>query len=56
MATNFHFVPENIKKGSLEVQHISTNDQLVDGFTKPFPSSRFLLIRDKLGVHNVTLV
>ncbi|GKB96713.1 putative RNA-directed DNA polymerase [Tanacetum coccineum] len=39
-----------IIQGDLRVQHISTHDQIVDIFTKPLPTPRFLFLRSKLQV------
>jgi len=50
MAINFGFVRELVKNRKIQVTHISTRDQIADGFTKPLSSSRFLEIISKLGV------
>nr|GEZ57683.1 hypothetical protein [Tanacetum cinerariifolium] len=47
---DYHFVREKVAQGDLRVQHISTHDQIVDIFTKPLPTSRFLFLRSKLQV------
>ncbi|GKA26415.1 putative RNA-directed DNA polymerase, partial [Tanacetum coccineum] len=47
---NYHFVREKVAQGDLRVQHISTHDQIVDIFTKPLPTPRFLFLRSKLQV------
>ncbi|KAD4585099.1 hypothetical protein E3N88_22700 [Mikania micrantha] len=45
---DFHFVREKVAQKKLNVQFISTTDQIADIFTKPLPSQRFLLLRSKL--------
>ena len=47
---DFHFVREKVARRQLTVQHISTDDQIADIFTKPLFSHRFLFLRDKLQV------
>ncbi|KAI3669008.1 hypothetical protein L6452_40227 [Arctium lappa] len=47
---DFHFVREKVAQGKLSVQFISTHDQIVDIFTKPLSSERFLFLKSKLRV------
>ncbi|GJU31949.1 gag/pol polyprotein [Tanacetum coccineum] len=47
---DYHFVLEKVAQRDLRVQHISTHDQIVDIFTKPLPTPRFLFLRSKLQV------
>ncbi|KAI3740814.1 hypothetical protein L2E82_31288 [Cichorium intybus] len=47
---DFHFVREKVARKKLSVQHISTDDQIADVFTKPLSSQRFEDIRSKLQV------
>ncbi|GJS43220.1 gag/pol polyprotein [Tanacetum coccineum] len=37
-----------VAQGDLRVQHISTDDQIANIFTKPLPTPRFLFLRSKL--------
>ncbi|GJY66344.1 hypothetical protein Tco_0468582 [Tanacetum coccineum] len=45
---DYHFIRENVAQGDLRVQHISTQDQIADIFTKPLPIPRFFFLRSKL--------
>ena len=47
---DYHFVRDKVAKGELQVNFISTKDQLADIFTKSLASSRFQFLRDKLNV------
>lgn len=47
---NCHFVRDKVTKGELQVNFISTKDQIADIFTKPLVSPRFTLLRGKLNV------
>lgn len=47
---DFHFVREKVVMGALDVHFISSNDQIDDGFTKPF--TRHMLNHMK---HNLNL-
>ena len=38
---DYHFVREQVASGFLQLQFVSSNDQLADLFTKSLPSSRF---------------
>ena len=50
---DFHYVRDQVLRGQLHVQFVSTKDQYVDALTKPLTSSRFLLLRDNLRVHSL---
>ena len=47
---DFHFIREKIQNKDVQVQYISTFDQVSDIFTKGLTSSRFQLLKDKLMV------
>jgi hypothetical protein len=47
---DYHFIREKVVHGDLELQFISTDDQLVDVFTKALPSPRFHRLCSKLLV------
>jgi len=50
IAIDFYFVREMVASKSLNIQFLSTKDQVTDVFTKPLSSSRFSILRDKLRV------
>ncbi|GKV49633.1 hypothetical protein SLEP1_g56374 [Rubroshorea leprosula] len=56
IAVDLHFVRDLVDKTILRVSHIASNDQLADGFTKPLPSTRFICLRDKIGVADGTSI
>ncbi|GKV06230.1 hypothetical protein SLEP1_g18134 [Rubroshorea leprosula] len=50
IAIDLHFICDLVDKKILHVSHIAFADQLVDGLTKPLSSSRFALLRSKIGI------
>jgi hypothetical protein len=38
---DFHFVRERVARHQIDVQFISSSDQVADGFTKSLPKSKF---------------
>ena len=50
---DFHFVRDQVLRGELRVQFVSSKDQYADALTKPLPSTRFLLLRDSLTVRSL---
>jgi len=50
VAIDFHFIRDQVQKGTLRVAHVSSTDQLVDLFTKPLSRVRFMFLRDKIGL------
>jgi hypothetical protein len=48
--TKFHFIRECIEEGKVEVDHIGTEEQLADIFTKALGRARFIELRRALGV------
>lgn len=47
---DFNFVREQVRNGFLQVQFLSTKDQIADILTKPLVSTRFQTLRAKLNV------
>ncbi|GAA0159774.1 transmembrane signal receptor [Lithospermum erythrorhizon] len=45
---DFHFVREKVARKQLQVQFISTKDQIADVLTKPLSTARFVFFRSKL--------
>lgn len=46
----FHHIRECIENGELDVDHVSTNEQLADMLTKALGRTKFVEMRVKLGV------
>jgi len=51
--TKYHFIRECIEQGKVEVDHVRTEQQLADMFTKSLGRVRFLELRQALGVIKV---
>jgi hypothetical protein len=51
--TRYHFIRECISEGMVEVNHVSTDDQLADILTKPLGRLRFMEMRLRLGIIKV---
>ncbi|XP_019188887.1 PREDICTED: uncharacterized protein LOC109183157 [Ipomoea nil] len=51
---DYHFVRDKVASGDFVVNFVSTKDQLADVFTKPLPGPRFIALRDKLNVVQLT--
>ncbi|GKU86297.1 hypothetical protein SLEP1_g837 [Rubroshorea leprosula] len=56
ITVDLHFVCDLVDKKVLRVSHIASIDQLADWFTKPFHSTRFICLLDKIGVADVTSI
>lgn len=50
VAIDFHFIRDQVQSGTLRVAHVFSTDQLADILTKSLPRSRFLFLRDKIGL------
>lgn len=48
-----HFVREKVAEGQIALQHVSTDQQVADGLTKPLPKDKFVLFRDTIGLEDV---
>ena len=49
---DYHFVRDRIAKREIQVQFISSKDQLTDALTKPLPPVSFAYFRSKLQVES----
>ena len=47
---DFHFVRERVAQKLLDIRYIHTDDQLVDGFTKPLAFHKMKFFRDNLNL------
>ena len=47
---DFHFVRERVAQKLLDVRHISSGDQLADGFTKALPLAKLIQFRSNLNL------
>ena len=45
-----HFLRDNIEKGIINLEHISTENQIADIFTKPLLENSFIKLRRELGI------
>jgi hypothetical protein len=45
-----HFLRDHQQRGDIDIYHISTENQLVDIFTKPLDEKRFCRLRSELNV------
>lgn len=52
---DYHFIREKVLSKDILVQHVGSNDQLADIFTKPLPVARFLFLKNKLKVVDTPL-
>ena len=50
---DFHYVRDQVLRGQLNVQFISSKDQYADALTKPLPSIRFHTLHDNLRVRSL---
>ena len=53
---NLHFVRDLVHKGSLQVKHVHTQDQIADLLTKPLSRQRTELQRNKIGLTDGSLI
>ena len=46
----YHFLRDHVEKGDIHIDHIGTDFQLADIFTKPLDEARFCQLRRELGI------
>jgi hypothetical protein len=46
----YHFIRDYVQRGAVELQFISTDEQVADILTKALGRGKFVPFRDKLGV------
>ena len=46
----YHFIRDLVQRGTLKLQYIRIDEQIVDIPTKPLTTSKFVYFRDKLGM------
>jgi hypothetical protein len=47
---DYHFVRERVSRKLLEIEFVSTNDQIADGFTKPLSVRRLENFKHNLNL------
>jgi hypothetical protein len=45
----YHHFREEVRKGTISINHTKTEDQIADIFTKPLPEVPFVKFREKMG-------
>ena len=53
---DLHFVCDLIQRGSLQVGHVHTQDQLADLLTKPLSRQRTEILRNKIGLADGSVI
>ena len=46
----YHFIRDIVQRGAVRLDHIGTNEQVVDILTKPLGKVKFLTFREKFGI------
>ena len=52
----YHFIQDYVQRGAVELQYISTNEQVADILTKALGKGKFVFFGDKLGVVSNTFL
>ena len=46
----YHFIRDWVQRGAVKLDYVSTDEQVVDIFTKSLPRGKHIYFRDKMGV------
>ena len=46
----YHFILDMVQRGTVRLDHIGTDEQVVDILTKPLGKVKFLTFRESLGI------
>jgi hypothetical protein len=46
----YHFIKDWVQRGAVQLQYISTNEQVADILTKALPRGKHVYFRDKMGL------
>ena len=46
----YKWVSDRIKRGDFDLQHVSTNDMVADGLTKPLNKAKYMVFVKQLGL------
>eukprot|EP00253_Pinus_taeda_P029076 PITA_29076 len=52
----YHFIKDYVQKGVVKLEYISTNEQVVNIFTKALPQRKHVYFKDKMGVVRNTIL
>ena len=50
---DYHFVRERVARRLLDIEHVSTRDQVADGFTKPLVARQLELFKGNLNLEKI---
>jgi hypothetical protein len=46
----YHFIPDWVQRGAVQLEYISSDEQILDILTKSLPRGKHVYFRDKIGV------
>ncbi|XP_057745484.1 secreted RxLR effector protein 161-like [Arachis stenosperma] len=52
----YHFIREHVQKGTIDIQFVKSEDQIIDIFAKPLCEDRFCSLRKSLGMFDLSFV
>lgn len=53
IGVDYHFFRERVPNKLLQIEYISSEDQVVDGFTKPLPVKQLEMFRNNLNIRSL---